>query len=249
MLAASANNSLEKVFSEIPAVVLEMLLMICGIALLVALVSYVLHSIGLYSIAKRRGVPRPWLAWLPIGGSWILGSISDRYQFVHNQRFRNRKKLLACMELTTYILAGVIFFSFINLLFNTLTVQTTNKIFTGQYIFDGSKYTPQYKYQSIIMQPRQDVILAAAQLVEILVLALDLVTLLFYIFRCIAYYDLFASCRPKNAAIFLVVGILFSVTMPFFVFACRKHDLGLQGQTPQSEAPGLWDAKAFTTDP
>lgn len=41
-----------------------------------------------------------------------------------------------------------------------------------------------------------------------------------------ALYDLYVSCDPKHAVLFLVLSILFSVTMPFFLFACRKKDLG-----------------------
>ena len=34
----------------------------------------------------------------------------------------------------------------------------------------------------------------------------------------IAYYDVFKSCKPKNAVLFLVLSIVFDVTLPFFVF-------------------------------
>ena len=51
--------------------------------LLVASVTmYVLQSLGAYTVAKRRGIHHPWLAWLPIGNVWIWGSISDQYQYV-----------------------------------------------------------------------------------------------------------------------------------------------------------------------
>ena len=34
---------------------------------MLGLISYVLHSLGLYTIAKRRGIHNSWLAWLPFG--------------------------------------------------------------------------------------------------------------------------------------------------------------------------------------
>ena len=67
---------------------------------------YVIQSIGLYSIAKRRGIHKPWLAWVPVGNVWILGSISDQYQYVVKGQVRNRRKVL--LGITLGLLALVI---------------------------------------------------------------------------------------------------------------------------------------------
>ena len=45
-------------------------------------VQYVFQSLSLYAIARRRGIAHPGLAWVPVAYSWILGSISDQYQYV-----------------------------------------------------------------------------------------------------------------------------------------------------------------------
>ena len=69
-------------------------------------------------------------------------------------------------------------------------------------------------------------------------------------FRYFAYYDYYASCRPDLKVVFLVLSILFPVTLPFFVFACRKHDLGME-ERPKTEASiaGLWaDERAQSQD-
>lgn len=68
-----------------------------------AVAGYILQSIGLYTIAKRRGIHKPWLAWIPIGNVWILGSISDQYRYVVRGEVRNRRKLL--MGLTIALMA------------------------------------------------------------------------------------------------------------------------------------------------
>lgn len=59
-----------------------------------AIVSYVFSSLGIYTIAKRRGIRQPWLAWIPIGSMWTVGSISDQYQYVTKGNVRNRRKVL-----------------------------------------------------------------------------------------------------------------------------------------------------------
>ena len=51
----------------------------------------------------------------------------------------------------------------------------------------------------------------------------------------ICYYDLFRSSKPENAVLFLILGVLFPVIIPFFVFACSKHDKGMPARrAPQS---------------
>lgn len=79
----------------------ELLLQIAGILvfaglaiLLLAVVVYVFQSIGLYTIAKRRGIQNPWLAWLPIGSEWIAGSIADQYRYVVKGEEMNRRTIL-----------------------------------------------------------------------------------------------------------------------------------------------------------
>ena len=79
----------------------ELLLQIAGILvfaglaiLLLAVVVYVFQSIGLYTIAKRRGIQNPWLAWLPVGNYWIAGSIADQYRYVVKGEEMNRRTIL-----------------------------------------------------------------------------------------------------------------------------------------------------------
>ena len=53
-----------------------------GISSVISIVFYIFSSIGLYTIAKRRGIPGAGWAWVPLGNLWILGSIADQYDLV-----------------------------------------------------------------------------------------------------------------------------------------------------------------------
>ena len=66
--------------------------------------AYVLHSVGLYSIAERRGIRHSWLAWLPVGNLWILGSISDQYQYVVKGEVKNRRKVMLILNIAAIVL-------------------------------------------------------------------------------------------------------------------------------------------------
>ena len=76
--------------------------------LTVSVGTYVLQALSLYSIANRRGIRRPWLSWIPVGSTWILGCISDQYQYVVKGKVRNKRKALLVLEIIQYILASVL---------------------------------------------------------------------------------------------------------------------------------------------
>jgi len=71
--------------------------------------TYILHSIGLYAIAKRRQIRQGWLAWVPIGNLWILGSVSDQYGYVVKGKIKNRRIQLVGLSVSMVALYIVCF--------------------------------------------------------------------------------------------------------------------------------------------
>ncbi len=151
---------------------------------------YIFGSLGLYAIADRRGIRHSWLAWLPVGNIWILGNISDQYQYVVKGKIKNRRKLILGLGIALF--AGYFLWLFV-MLFNLAAGKEL--LATFLLIFGG--------------------------------LAILVVTIWLVVCQYMAYYDLFRSCEPDNAVLYLVLSIVFPVTLPFFVFACRKKDLGM----------------------
>ncbi|HQA08107.1 MAG TPA: hypothetical protein PLM20_08240 [Syntrophomonadaceae bacterium] len=43
--------------------------------LLLGLVFYILFSLGLYTMAKRRDLPNAWLAWIPFAQIYTMGEV------------------------------------------------------------------------------------------------------------------------------------------------------------------------------
>lgn len=58
-------------------------------------------------------------------------------------------------------------------------------------------------------------------------LALAALAIILLVYEYITYFDLYKSCEPNNAVLYLVLSILFTVTLPVFMFTCRKKDLGM----------------------
>lgn len=162
--------------------------------------SYVLSGLGMYTIAERRGLQHPWLAWLPIGNAWLLGSISDQYQYVAKGRVTGRRKMLLALNIALV----VVYFGWIIVMISAMISDMMGAMLLG------------------------------AVLGWLLFVA---VWIALCVFLYMSYYDLFRSCQPSNAVLYLVLSILFSVTLPFFVFFIRKKDLGMPPRKQPQAAP------------
>lgn len=84
--------------------VMAMIFLVIGIALLVG---YIFRSLGLYTMAKNRGIKNPWLAWIPVGNYWIAGSIADQYRYVAKGEIKNRRKILLALGIVPMVVSSV----------------------------------------------------------------------------------------------------------------------------------------------
>ena len=200
-------------------VVTGILLIVWFLAMGFSLVMFVLNAVGLYRIAKRRGIHHAWLAWVPIGCNWLLGSISDHYQYVAKQKVTSKRKVLLILSLILVACLFVLIGGVVALVLAT----------------EG-------------MAGDAAMVLAVA-LMLIAYLGMLGLAIAITVFCYIAYYDLFRSCKPGNAVLFLVLGIIFNVTLAFFVFACSKSDEGMPERRPRDPAPQIPDVPAAPETP
>lgn len=175
-------------------------------------VVYVLYSLGMYTIAQRRGIRHPWLAWVPLGNIWILGSISDQYQYLAKGKIKNRRKVLLGLYIALLLAC---FVWIIGLMVSAI---------------------------------------AGTEIAAILWMLLGMlgvfgVAIVVLVLEYMALYDLFQSCQPSNATLYLVLAILFNVTLPFFVFACRKKDLGMPPRKQPAPQQVVVPAVEVVVDP
>ena len=78
-----------------------------SLTFILGIAAYILRSIGLYSIAKRRGIANPWLAWIPVAWVWVLGSISDQFRYVTKAQVKSKRKVLLITSIIYTVLALV----------------------------------------------------------------------------------------------------------------------------------------------
>ena len=175
------------------------------IALVVGLMTYIFQSVGLYTIAKRRGIKNAWLAWIPVGYTWLVGCIADQYRYVAKGEVKNRRKILLALGIAGAVLGTAYTVSYIGGMAG----------FTEQMMSSGTQ-----AMEGIAAGGA----LAGSVLVSLLSSVVSIVTLVFW---HISLYDLYTSCNPRNNVVFLVLGIIFSFLTPFFIFANRNRDGGM----------------------
>ena len=93
---------------EFGPLIIGVLLAVVLVALIWAVVVYVLTAAGLYTVAKRREIQNPWLAWIPVADSWILGCVSDQYQYVVKGKVTNRRKVLLGLSLASFAVSFLV---------------------------------------------------------------------------------------------------------------------------------------------
>ena len=71
---------------------------------LLSVATYVLSALGLYTIASRREIRHPWMAWIPLLNVWLMGSLSDQYRYVVKGENKSRRKWLLILNLIKAVL-------------------------------------------------------------------------------------------------------------------------------------------------
>lgn len=79
---------------------------------LMSAVTYVFFAIALYSMAKRRGLYKPWLAWVPIFNVYLLGDIADDICRRQGEEKNYRKILVGVPIMGTSIVVILLFTDF-----------------------------------------------------------------------------------------------------------------------------------------
>ena len=177
-----------------------------------SLAAYIFMALGLYTIAKKRNLKNPWLAWIPVADLWLLGSISDQYHYVTKGQERKRRKRLLGLYIAQLILSSVTVF---------LTVVCVLGLI-GMGLFNNME----------ALAGGLIIMVAMALLLALLAIALMVVAIILLVQRCYALYDLFCSCEVQNKSLYSTLAILgtclgFSLLPAVLVFICREKEEGM----------------------
>lgn len=191
----------ESILSEIPS-------------MLISLAVYVFTALALYIIADRRGIKNPWLAWIPYANVWLMGCISDQYRSVARGQTKYRRRWLLFTEIANVVIGVLVIVLLFVMLFNVLSFG-----FGNLENLENMTDAMGQELLSTIMGPAVGMVLLALVLIPI--------AIVHAVFTYIALYDIYYSCEPGNATLYLVLTILIPYTQPIFLFLCRNKDLGM----------------------
>lgn len=189
----------------------------CIPSVLFSIAAYVMTSLALYTIAQRRGLNRPWLAWIPVVNCWIVGSLSDQYRYVVKDEIKSKRKVLLILQLIQAVLSTAVMAVAVAMIFGAV----------GSLMRGASE-------EQIL-----ESILGPAVSIVGMSLPLAGVAIAYVILRYMAMYDIYRSMDPANCVLYLVLSILFGVTEPFFLLFNRNKDLGMppRRQEPVYQEP------------
>ena len=183
----------------------------------ISVMTYVLSSLGIYTVAKRRGIHHAWLSWVPVANLWIIGSLSDQYRYVARGQVKAKRKALIIMQVINVVLAVVLICAVIG--------GVVGVVLNAGY-----------------MDEEQLIMKAMAPILGSLLLLLPLagLSIAIVVVRFMALYDIYMSMDPENAVLFLVLSIFIPVTEPFFLFFNREKDKGMPPRRPVFRDPQPW---------
>ncbi len=200
------EGAAESIFTGAAGIITGIFIIVYLLLLGAAIVGCVLNAVGMYRIAKRRGIHHAWLAWVPIGCNWLLGSISDHYQYIAKQKVTKRRKVLLILSLIL-VVASMLFGGGVA----ALIISSSSAGVGGSIL--------------------------AIALMTISYLVMLGLAIAITVFCYIAYFDLFRSCRPEYDVLFLVLSIIFTLPLPFFVFVCSSYDKGMPERRVRQQHP------------
>ena len=174
--------------------------------------AYVLTALAFYTVANRRGLSNPWLAWIPVANTWLVGSLSDQYRYVVKGENRSKRKILLTLQILA-VACGIALFC--------LGIGVAVSAVSG-----AIRNISEEQLLGQIMGPVIGILAVCVPMAGI--------SIAYIVVRFMALYDIYNSLDSKNSVVFLVLSILFPVTEPFFLFFNRNKDGGMPPRKQQS---------------
>lgn len=223
------------------------------------LIAYILTALGTYAIAKRRGINKPWTAWIPIANLWLLGCISDQYRHVAKNQVKTKRRSLVVLSVISLIavvlLIGICVSIIIDVypylpaditnipiedLLEELSVMSEDEL--ESFIEDA------FQRMSMPSPAVQQAIQVKAAVMVFFCAIFLIAAIMFAVQMYMAYFDLFASSNPGKASLYLTLGIFeqalasTGILLAVFVYLCRDKDEGMP--TPPArviDTVSVWD--------
>lgn len=165
----------------------------------IGIVNYVLTSYSLYKIADNRGIKNSWLAWVPFGVNWVIGSICDYFDQLKGVNRRWRVALLT--------------FSLITLGIITVLYIAAIAIIVAAIVSSE--------------EPSEAQIISWLIGVYFVVLIELIVALALSVCQTICLYKIFEELAPNKAIKYIILFIIIPIIGAICLFKCKDSLVGV----------------------
>lgn len=169
-----------------------------------AVVLLVLSRMGLFLLARRRGLSGAGTVWLPIGDQIMLVRLSDQYRCRFAGQTKYRKLPVIVTEMA-FVVSNYLAMGWIALFLMVLMLTSGTVVFA-------------------LSSPGTEMMAFFLTGVVLLLFLLG-VTILRTLINSRLMMDVYRSCQRKTAATWLILGILFPFLKPVFLFLCAKNEI------------------------
>lgn len=184
-------------YSDIPGNYTDVFMAVFGVMLavmgIICLVIFLFGAVGNYTLSKNRGYPYPWLSFIPIAGSWVLGGIADNINACNGKQTHYRLIVTICSAVSTLAAIIVIIFTLI---------QMPNMLLASYMELD-----------SAVVEFITQITLFSS--------LLSIVSILNRVFLLICEYTIYQDYCPNQSVLFLLLSIFLGIDN-FFLFAIRN---------------------------
>ena len=194
---------IEKINEEIVAAVWIMALVLTVIC---QVVIYIIRSLALMRMASRRGLPKPWLAWIPVGSEYMLGCIYDDIRSQRGVGGFALRTPLATVSAMSWIVNIASWAGWMRIINEIISMVSSS---SGTFSLEDFIY-----YFSSMTSVSLQILLWLAQLVSLVLQALQL----FF------FYTVSQEYLPSNAVIYVALSIFMPFLIPFFLFFMRNKE-------------------------
>lgn len=175
----------------------------CGTAAIICVALFILRGFGIFNISKRMELKNPWICFIPVADTYALGRIAEKYQRADQKKPTNFKMLLPIMNTIGYVLAVI----FISLLFSAISS-----------VLDSAK---------LAIEADKEMTMADFKvLIPVFIVYLFALTsfIVFKVLYFISLWRVYAIFNKAMATRYIILSVLFSFLIPFFLFALRNDD-------------------------
>ncbi|MBR5536031.1 MAG: hypothetical protein IKU60_05225 [Clostridia bacterium] len=186
-------NAVTASTDPVEAAVLSVMIVLYALIIGLGLVQYIMTSISLYTIAKRRNIPNPILAWIPVADLWLIGQIADDY----DEKTTGRKNWGKVMLTLTIVGIGLFVVFYVAII----------AIVVGLALSGG------------LPGPGLIAVVVAAYLL-VIVAALAFYAAAFLKYICT--YKIYESTVPKKAVLYMVLSVMVPLAGGICLLKVRK---------------------------